>query len=75
MYRGKSFFNTNLTYCIRMQGMLMQLAAPTATRGTRRPKSGFMFFTAWFRERAVTRAPLVAKQYEVTSCLNRGRNR
>jgi len=50
------------TYCIRMQGMLMQLAAPTATRGTSRPMSGFMFLTARFRDRAVARAPPVARQ-------------
>lgn len=51
-----------VTYCIRIQGMLMQLAAATATSGTRRPTSGFMFLTALFSDSAVARAPPVARQ-------------
>lgn len=54
---------------MRMQGILMQLAAATATSGTRRPINGFMFFTALFSVSAVPSAPPVARQYEVSSCL------
>jgi hypothetical protein len=41
-------------------GMLTQLAAATATKGTRRPTSGGSVLTMAFRPNAVTRAPPVA---------------
>ena len=50
-------------------GMLSELAAPTATKGTKRPTSGGSVFTAAFRPSAVPRAPPVAATYDVTRVL------
>ena len=41
-------------------GMLTQLAAETATKGTSLPTNGGKDFTMAFKPRAVTRAPPVA---------------
>lgn len=50
------------TYCIRIQGILMQFAAATATSGTKRPKIGLIFLVARLSESAVAKAPPVARQ-------------
>ena len=52
-----------------IMGMLMELAAPTATKGTKRPTSGGSVLTAAFSPSAVASAPPVAARYEETSVL------
>jgi hypothetical protein len=56
-------------YLDRIIGMLTQLAAATAQKGTNRPSSGGALLTRLFRPIAVTKAPEVAKAYDVLSCL------
>ena len=46
-------------------GMLMQLAAATAQKGTKRPISGGASLVKELRPRAVTRAPPVAQTYDM----------
>lgn len=49
--------------------MLTQLAAATAVNGTKRPNKGGKRLAKLFSDKAVTRAPDVAKQYDLTNCL------
>lgn len=48
-------------------GMLTQLAAATAQKGTNRPINGGMTDVNRFNPKAVTSAPVVAQTYEVAS--------
>ena len=59
----------SLISCILINGMLTQLAAATAAKGTKRPTRAGIDFVRLFRPKAVTRAPEVASTYEVPSCL------
>ena len=60
----------NIHLCLIM-GMLMQLAAHTAVKGTRRPTRGGSLTANLFSPRATTTAPDVAVTYDLIRTLRR----
>jgi hypothetical protein len=60
-----------MTHWNRMRGMLTQLAAETARKGTKRPTTGGAAFANRFKESAVASAPPVATEYAVASWLRK----
>jgi hypothetical protein len=62
-------YQPSVSSVLRIMGMLIVLAALTATNGTSLPTRGGSVLTRAFRPKAVPRAPPVAATYEEMSVL------